>query len=67
MNKERRRIALRRNIEMTQAALEHANELIRNKDGTVLSFPEKVEMFVKEMRQKLAAYQHELDQLNEAE
>lgn len=65
MNKERRRRALLRNIEMTRGALEHANELIRTKDKAAIAFPEKTEEFILEMKRKITEYQTELDCLEE--
>lgn len=63
MNKERRKQALKRNIEITEGALQHANELIKRKDQSAVAFPEKREKFISEMKIKLINYQKELEKL----
>jgi len=65
MNKERRKRALLRNIEMTRGALEHAKALIRDKDKAAMAFPDKAEEFIAEMKRKIADYQTELDQMEQ--
>ena len=67
MNKERKERAILRNVEMTQGALDYANELIRVKAEAAISFPDKAEEFVNAMKKKLVEYQAELERLKKTE
>ncbi len=63
MNKERREHALKRNIALTEGALEHAYALLKSQDPTALAFPERRDKYIRDMKNKLQAYQEELRQL----
>jgi hypothetical protein len=63
MNKERKKTALKKNIKLAEAAIEHANELLKNQDKSVVAFPAKTNDLIQEMKVKIAAYQRELNAL----
>lgn len=63
MNRERKIQALRRNIDLTRGALEHANELKKRGDPSVTAFPAKTEEFINEMNRKLSGFEQELKEL----
>jgi hypothetical protein len=64
MNKERRKLALKRNVEMTDGALAKAYVFIQNRDKVAIAFPEFLEKFIADMKRKLEAYTEELKRMD---
>jgi len=64
MNKKRRKLALQRNIAMTEGALAHAYTLIQDRDPAAIAFPEQLDRSVRDVKRKLEAYAEELKRLS---